>query len=186
MTLSNRVIYGKLQARLRLPKIRNVMDYKATRSRQLLTSPWAEEKQSQQDCKAHMCRGSSRQVPGCWLERLWPGTLSSLPAGLKLCRKQPEWKEKGENKFMQYGHSMLHAEKQPYIYAYWKVKTNKPLWDAECISLAVTQAGNLISPPFVWRGADNALLINKVYMPCRRFPLSLALWTLLQAVKVPE
>lgn len=162
MTLSNRVIYGKLQARLRLPKIRNVMDYKATRSRQLLTSPWAEEKQSQQDCKAqHVQRKqetSSRVLAGKALARHTFFPTNRAEAVQKAARV----KGKGENKFMQYGHSMLHAEKQPYIYAYWKVKTNKPLWDAECISLAVTQAGNLISPPFVWRGADNALLINKV------------------------
>lgn len=44
--------------------------------------------------KPSMCRGSRRQVQGCWLERLWPGTLTSLPAGLELCRKQPECKEK--------------------------------------------------------------------------------------------
>lgn len=51
-SIQQRVVYAKFQARLLVPKSRNVMDYKATRSRQLPVSPWAEDKQSQQDSKA--------------------------------------------------------------------------------------------------------------------------------------
>lgn len=51
------------------------------------------------------------------------------------------------------------AKNQPCVYEYWKGTTNKPLWDTECISLAIAQAGILINPLFMWRRADNALLI---------------------------
>lgn len=77
-SIQQRVVCAKLQARLLIPKSRNVMDCKTTRSRQLLTSPWAEDKQSQQDSKAqHVQRKeetSSRVLTG---KSSWQG--HSLP-----------------------------------------------------------------------------------------------------------
>lgn len=93
--------------------------------------------------KPSTCRGRRRQVQGCWLERLWPGTLTSLPAGLKLCRRQPECKEKVKTSLCNMDTACY---MQKHSLMFMDIEQAQLTNPSE--TLSVSQAGNLINTLF--------------------------------------